>query len=72
MDMSILTGMTSAEELREERPEYYERLRREGKLEALKTTVPPRLPFVFLALGGAISLLIGLGLLVGIVMGLFT
>jgi hypothetical protein len=71
MDMSILTGMVSIEELREERPEYLERLRREGKLGSLTSRMPSRGSFFFLVLGGTLGLVIGLGLLVAIVWGLF-
>ena len=37
MDMSMLTGMVSEEELEEERPDYLQRMRREGRLDKLKT-----------------------------------
>jgi cytochrome b subunit of formate dehydrogenase len=66
MDMSMLSGLVSAEELHEERPEYLERMRREGKLAALETIVPPREVFSLLSLSGFVALLAGLGLLVGI------
>lgn len=72
MDMTILTGKMSREEMLHERREYYERLRREGRLEQMESTMPPRGPFILLALAGAIGLLTGLALLVGIVLGLFT
>ena len=39
-DMSVLTGLVSEEEFKDDRPEYFERLRREGKLDALTATVP--------------------------------
>ena len=39
-DMSVLTGLVSEEEFKEDRPEYFERLEREGKLEAMRTTSP--------------------------------
>ena len=41
-DMSLLVGLVSEEEMLDERPEYFERLRREGRLEQLRTTVPSR------------------------------
>lgn len=71
MDMVILTGMVTEEELRHERPELLERLRREGKLEAMQTAIPPRRRLLSLALGGAIGLTIGLALLAGILIGIF-
>jgi hypothetical protein len=71
MDMVILTGMVTEEELRHERPELLERLRREGKLDAMQTAIPPRRRLLSLALGGAIGLTIGLALLAGILIGIF-
>ena len=41
MDMSILTGIVSEEEMHHERPEYLERLRAEGRIEELQATAPP-------------------------------
>ncbi len=72
LDMSILTGLTSEEELREERPEYYERLKREGRLELLQSPIPSRGSSFLLAMAGIFALLVGLALLVAIVIGLFT
>lgn len=71
MDMVILTGMVSEEEMHHERPELLERLRREGKLDALQTAIPPRRRLLSLALVGAIGLTIGLALLTGILIGVF-
>ncbi|NOX53370.1 MAG: hypothetical protein GXP27_02815 [Planctomycetes bacterium] len=71
MDMSVLTGLVSEEEFREERGDYYERLRREGALEPLKANAPSRNRLALTALGGALALATGLGLLVGILMPLF-
>jgi len=70
MDMVMLTGMISEEELEEERPEMLERLRREGRLEAIKTTIPSRPTLLGLAAGGTVGLIIGLALLVGIIIGI--
>ena len=66
LDMSILTGLVSEEEMHEERPEYFERLRREGRLEAMQVTVPTRGKLLFIAGLGLLALSIGLALLVGI------
>jgi cytochrome b subunit of formate dehydrogenase len=71
MDMVMLTGMVSEEELREERPELLARLEREGRLDALRTTIPSRGRLFSLAIGGAIGLTIGLALLAGILVGIF-
>ena len=40
VDRSVLTGLVSDEEFREKRPEFFERLRRQGELDALRTTAP--------------------------------
>ena len=42
MDMAVLTGLVSEEEMKEERPEYLARLREEGQLESLRDTAPSR------------------------------
>ena len=39
-DMSVMTGLVSEEEFKDERPDYFQRLQREGKLEAMRTTSP--------------------------------
>jgi hypothetical protein len=71
MDMSMLTGLVSDEEFREERPEYHERLVREGKLEPLQATAPSARRFWSVFLGGAVALAIGLLLLAGILLAVF-
>ena len=68
MDMSMLTGRVSEEDLHEERPEYLERMRREGRLEDLKTHVPPRDVLGLSLFGGAVALFAGLSLLAGILL----
>ncbi len=40
LDMSMFTGLVSEEHMRRARPEYLERLRREGTLDEIRTTVP--------------------------------
>ena len=42
MDLSVVTGVVSEEHLRRARPEYLERLRREGKLQQMQTVAPSR------------------------------
>lgn len=69
MDMSMLTGRVSEEDLLEERPEYLDRMRREGKLEQLKTPVPSQELLWLLTVGGTVALFAGLGLLAGIIVG---
>ena len=68
--MAVLTGLVTEHELREERPDYFERLRRENKLESLKATVPSRGYCRLLFLLGMIALIIGWALLFGIAGGL--
>jgi cytochrome b subunit of formate dehydrogenase len=63
MDLSVFTGLVSEEHLQEARPEYLERLRREGKLEALRTVVPSHRRLRLFIWSGSIVLLVGLVLL---------
>jgi cytochrome b subunit of formate dehydrogenase len=65
-DMSVMTGLYGEEEFKEERPEYMERLRREGKLDAMRVTVPSKRYLMYVKLGGYFALIVGLGLLAGI------
>jgi cytochrome b subunit of formate dehydrogenase len=62
-DLSVLTGLVSEEEFLEERPEYFERLRREGRLEQLQAPVPARWHLWPFMLGGLLALAAGLSLL---------
>ena len=71
MDMVILTGLVSEEEMHHERPELLDRLHREGKLDALRTTIPSRHRLWMLFLVGLVALSIGLSLLAGILIGVF-
>lgn len=71
MDMSMLTGMVSAEELLEERPDFVARMKREGRLDSLMGTAPPPRVWVALAVGGTLALVVGLSLLVGILFSAF-
>ena len=70
MDISILTGLVSEEELEEERPELVERLRRTGELDRRVATAPSRRTLAIAMLGGFIALSIGLALLVAIVVAM--
>lgn len=42
LDLSVVTGVVTEEHWRRARPEYLERLRREGKLQQLRTVAPSR------------------------------
>jgi cytochrome b subunit of formate dehydrogenase len=66
-DMSLLVGLVSEEEFLHERPEYFERLRREGKLDALLATAPSRRRLWLVKLAGFAALAVGVALLAGIV-----
>jgi cytochrome b subunit of formate dehydrogenase len=66
-DMSLLVGLVSEEEFLHERPEYFERLRREGKLEQLQATVPSSGRLWLVKLAGFAALAVGVALLAGIV-----
>jgi cytochrome b subunit of formate dehydrogenase len=69
-DMSVLSGLVSEEEMREERPELMERLAREGKLDGLRA-VPSRKRLWLLRtyrILGFIALGLGLALLAGMVL----
>ncbi len=67
-DLSILVGLVSEEEMSEERPEFLERMRREGKLDQLLATVPSRKQLWLTRLGGLLSLAAGLGLLIAMIL----
>ena len=66
-DMSVMTGLVSEQEFKEERPDFMERLRRQGDLDALRTTSPSRRTLWFIRLGGMLALVLGLALLAGMV-----
>jgi cytochrome b subunit of formate dehydrogenase len=72
LDMAMFTGVVSEEELRTERPAYYNRLREEGKLEQLRTVVPPRRAVLLALFAGYVALGIGTALLIGIVVAALT
>jgi cytochrome b subunit of formate dehydrogenase len=65
-DMSLLVGLVSEEEMQEERPEYFERLRREGRLEQLRATVPSRTRLILMLLLGFAALGVGMALLAAV------
>ena len=72
MDMAMFTGLVSEHEFREERPDYYERLQEEGRLDQLRTVVPPRRVLWLVTLTGYLALTIGTALLVGMIAAAFT
>ena len=62
-DMSVLTGLVSEEEFLHERPEYFERLRREGELDKRRTAAPATKHLWLDKAEGYFALAIGLFLL---------
>ncbi len=66
-DMSVLSGLVSEHEFKEERPDYFQRLQREGKLDAMRTTSPGLFVLTCIRLFGFTALAIGLALLVGMI-----
>ena len=70
MDISILTGLVSEEELEEERPELVQRLRNSCRLQQFLTKTPSRRTLVVTMLGGFVALSIGLALLVAIIVAM--
>lgn len=71
MDMTVLSGLVTEEELREERPEFLERMRAAGRLNELKAPVPARHVLRWISAAGFLALAVGLGLLVGILLAMF-
>jgi cytochrome b subunit of formate dehydrogenase len=63
LDMSLFTGLVSEEHLRSARPEYLDRLRREGKLEEVLTVVPEKRWLRRIAWAGWSILAVGMVLL---------
>jgi cytochrome b subunit of formate dehydrogenase len=70
MDISILTGLVSEEEMEEERPELVRRLRESGQLEWHLATAPSRRTLLLTMLGGFLALSLGLALLAAIVVAM--
>jgi hypothetical protein len=68
MDTSLVTGLVSEEHLEKSRPEFLERLRREGRLEELRTTIPSRSYLRGWILGGLLVLGLALVLLAAVML----
>jgi hypothetical protein len=62
--MVIFTGVESEEEFKTKRPQEYQRLAAEGKLESRLSHAPAQWLTDFSRVGGTIAILIGLTLLV--------
>lgn len=72
MDMGMLAGMVTEEELQHERPDFVARMREEGRLDALRTTAPSNSKLWWIRLGGALALALGIALLLGILLALLS
>jgi cytochrome b subunit of formate dehydrogenase len=70
MDISILTGLVSEEELEEERPELVARLRKSGQLERHLATTPSRPMLTLTMLAGFLALALGVALLIAIIVAM--
>ena len=63
MDLSFLTGLTSEDHMRTARPQFLERMAREGRLEAIRVIVPPSRHLWPRILIGAVIFVVGVALL---------
>ncbi len=72
MDMSMLTGLVTPEELEEERPEMVQRLKASGELEKYAAQAPSQTTLILTMCGGFLAVAIGLALLVGILIAVFS
>jgi cytochrome b subunit of formate dehydrogenase len=63
MDPSVLTGMVSEEHLRTARPEYFERLQRDNRLDHVRKRVPSQRHVRIVTLVAFLVFAVGLGLL---------
>jgi cytochrome b subunit of formate dehydrogenase len=69
MDLSVLTGLVNEEHLERARPRFLERMRREGKLDELRTTIPSPARLWALTIGGGLVHLLAVVLLLAILYG---
>lgn len=68
VDLSAFNGMVSEEHLRSARPEYVERLEREGRLEELCRAAPSKWRLWLVGFLGLALLLVGLAILLAVIM----
>jgi cytochrome b subunit of formate dehydrogenase/uncharacterized membrane protein len=66
-DMSVMTGRISEDEFRDERPAFFDRLRRQGGLEAIRATSPGYKALWLIRALGMLAMVAGLALLAGMV-----
>lgn len=70
MDMSILTGVVSEEEMHHERHDQLVRLQAEGREEEMRAAAPSRVRLCVIRIAGFVALFLGLGALAGIIWSL--
>lgn len=70
MDLVIFTGRISEHELKDERPQEYERLLREGRLAQIETTPPAAGAMTFGRVIGGTALVLGIVTILLILYGL--
>jgi hypothetical protein len=68
MDLSLLTGLVSEDHLQTARPEFLERMRREGKLDQMRVVVPHRRRLRPVILAGTLVFTLGLLMLLAILL----
>lgn len=68
MDVSVLTGLVSEEHFRKARPEYVERLRREGKLDQIRRPAPSTKRLGLVLFGGIVVISLGVALLAALLL----
>jgi cytochrome b subunit of formate dehydrogenase len=66
-DMSVLTGLVSEHQMEDERPDFLERMRAQGKLESLQSQIVSKRRLWLVKAGGFVALAVGLALLAGMV-----
>jgi cytochrome b subunit of formate dehydrogenase len=67
VDLSIFTGLVSEAHLRRARPDYVERLSREGLLEERQCDAPPKRRLLLVAVAALALLLVGLVILLAVI-----
>ena len=67
VDLSAFTGLVGEEHLRKSRPEYVERLSREGRLEEMRCAAPSKWRLWLVGLAALTILLVGLAILLGVI-----
>ncbi|MCC6694063.1 MAG: cytochrome c3 family protein [Candidatus Hydrogenedentes bacterium] len=71
MDMVMFTGVIPEEELKEERPRYYEALKESGELDKRITVQAPKEFRFWAAIFGTLALVVGFGLVLLIIWSMF-